>query len=680
MMIQVQHIEKYYGAELVLQDICFDIREGDKVGLIGRNGTGKTTMFRLLKGLDKPDRGEISIRKGAKIGYLAQVMHVHDESVYDVLSASFKQQLEWSAQMKKLEQLMSDPEQIGDEARFARLLQEYGQVQERFERAGGYEIDSQIERVANGLGIPTEQYTRPFPSLSGGEKTKVGLAALLLEQPDILLLDEPTNHLDMRAIEWLESFLRTYAGTVVVISHDRYFLDSVVTKIVEFEDGEAVTYVTNYSDYQVEKEARLLRQFAAFQEQQKKIKQMQETIKQLIDWGNRANPPNAGFHRRAASMQKALDRMTKLKRPIMERKAIELDLRQRDRSGSTVVSLDRVRKSYGERLLFEQVSDLLRYGERAILIGDNGSGKSTLLKMLLGQEFPDEGSVRLGSRVELGYLAQEAAPQDHHMTVLQYFRTELALEEGAARGQLARFLFYGADAFKQVRSLSGGEWSRLRLAVLMHRQPNLLLLDEPTNHLDIDSREALEEALEEYTGTMLAVSHDRYFINRLAHKIWALEQGKLNSYGGDFEYYKEKRPEQVELRPENRTAGGAGVLKQNKQATLLASEPAEQRQAPDLRQPYVKVNDKASTSTSATTNARTNTKDRSASSSATNMKVTTLERQIVELEQRLHQVDEKMLEPDCQSDAAKLGELYTEREQLQAELDAVYEQWMELTN
>ncbi|MFD1909098.1 ribosomal protection-like ABC-F family protein [Paenibacillus rhizoplanae] len=512
-----------------------------KIGLIGRNGCGKTTLFHLLSGEERPDQGQLAIRRGSVIGLLAQIQEVNDnETVYAVLQRSFAEQLGWQRRLRELEQEMSASGAGEDEQAWNRLLKEYGTLQEKFEAAGGYELEASIQRVASGLGIGTEQYDRRFSSLSGGEKTKVGLAELLLRRPDILLLDEPTNHLDMEAIEWLEKFLQSYDGTVLAISHDRYFLDAVVKKVIEIEDGEAFTFHTNYSGYQVEKEARLLQQFADYQEQQKKIKQMQESIKRLIEWGNRSNPPNPSFHRRAASMQKALDRMVKVKRPILERKSMDLQLQQDDRTGNQVVILDRISKSYGERRLFSAASDILRYGETTALIGGNGAGKSTLLKIILGQETPDSGSCTLASRAVVGYLAQEAVPEEGGHSVLRYFREEAGLEEGEARGQLARFLFYGSDVFKSITNLSGGEWTRLRFAILMHKRPNLLILDEPTNHLDIDSREALEEALEEFPGTVLAVSHDRYFINRCFGKLWHIDGVRFSSFSGNYEYYKEK--------------------------------------------------------------------------------------------------------------------------------------------
>lgn len=646
MMIQCQQLQKSFGANPVLLNITCEIGEQERIGLIGRNGCGKTTLIQLISGREKPDAGQLSIKKGARIGSLEQMPQQREgESVREVLERAFAKPKQWLQEMRELEQLMGDSMLIANELKYAELLRRYGELQERFERAGGYDIDARVGKVAAGLSIAEAQFERPYASLSGGEKTKVGLASMLLEEPDILLLDEPTNHLDMQAIDWLERFLQSYAGTIVVISHDRYFLDHVVTKIIEIEDGEAITYHTNYSGFQQEKEARLLLEFAAYKEQQKKIKKMKEAIKQLIEWANAANPPNAGLYRRAASMQKALDRMTKLKRPILERRAMELELQQRDRSGVQVVTLDRISKAYGAKTLFTEANELLRYGERVTLIGDNGSGKSTILKCILGEETPDTGEIKLGARVEIGYLAQEEIPADADGNVLAYFRAAVGIEEGEARNRLARFLFCGTDVFKSVRSLSGGEWSRLRFALLMYKQPNLLILDEPTNHLDIDSREALEEALADYPGTVLTVSHDRYFINRITHKIWALEQGQLVPVHGNYEQYKEH------------TAQRAALLEQQ------ASPPAAARNSA--------ANDCESTP------PRTQRSPRNASSANNTSR---LEQEIGALEQRLQQLDAAMLEPANAADAAKLTVLYQERIELQATLDSLYETWMSITS
>ncbi|ASS75898.1 ABC transporter ATP-binding protein [Tumebacillus algifaecis] len=633
MIVSVQHVQKYYGANLVLSDVTLEIKQKDRVGLIGRNGEGKTTLFKLISGEQKHDGGQIHIRKGTKIGSLAQIPNYGDETtVYEVIARGYTELRACQRQMGELEVKMTDPAVFEVEAQLQAVLAEYDRLRERFEREGGYEMEANIERVANGLRVPNEQYQRPFASLSGGEKTKIGLAALLLEQPDLLLLDEPTNHLDMKAIEWLEGYLSEYDGTVVIISHDRYFLDKVVTKVVEIEDGEAFTYHTDYSGYQKEKEERLLLEFAHFQEQQKQIKKMQETIKRLYDWARR-NPQNPKFHRQAASIQKALDRMEKLKRPKLEQEAMDLHWKLKDRSGERVVVIEEAAKSYGPRLLFQGVSDVLTYGERVFLIGDNGAGKSTLFKMILGRETADAGSVRLGARVEVGYLAQEEAPQDEEKTVLQYFKDEVRMEEGQARGQLARFQFFGPDVFRLVKNLSGGEWSRLRLALLMFQKPNLLLLDEPTNHLDIVSREALEEALDEFPGTILVISHDRYFINRLADKIWALEGGGLTRYLGDFDEYKEQ---QRDVQPHERVHTPVEIQQPTRSEVSEATKKVN---------PYQKAK---------------------------------LEAMIAELEEKLKYLDTELLDPENSTDSSKLNVLLEARDLAQVELDEALERWMEM--
>lgn len=652
MIIQCQNVQKYHGAQLVLNSITFDIRQGEKIGLIGRNGCGKTTLFHLLNGEERPDQGQISIRKGSVVGMLAQIQEVNEkETVYEVLQRSFAEPLQWQQRLRELELEMATFNTETDETLWNRLLKEYGSLQDKFETAGGYEIESTIQRVASGLGIGTGQYSRLFSSLSGGEKTKVGLAELLLRRPDVLLLDEPTNHLDMNAIEWLEQYLQSYDGTVLAISHDRYFLDAVVKKVIEIEDGEAFTFHTNYSGYQVEKETRLLQQFADYQEQQKKIKQMQESIKRLIEFGNRGTPPNPAFYRRAASMQKALDRMVKVKRPILERKSMDLQLQQNDRSGNQVVILEDIGKTYGERSLFTDANEVLRYGETTALIGGNGAGKSTLLRIILGQETPDTGSCTLGSRTVVGYLAQEAVPDNNKQSVLRYFREEAGLEEGEARGQLARFLFYGADVFKDITNLSGGEWTRLRFAVLMHRKPNLLILDEPTNHLDIDSREALEEALEEFPGTVLAVSHDRYFINRLFHKLWSIESGRFGVFNGNYEYYKEKQSEQA-------LALATPIFIPN-QPKPSSSEGTTSRSGKP----------RSNGSVNGTTANSTSIRKRSTHFD--------WEKAIAEVEDQLGEIDAKMLDPLISSNAAELAELQKERDAVQEQLDVLYAGWME---
>lgn len=639
-MIQCQNIRKYYGANLVLSDVTLEIKKGDKVGLIGRNGTGKSTLLSLLNGSDSPDGGTLSIARGNTIASLAQIPRFEDnKSVYEVLDTAFDDLLTIQQEMTLLEQQMSMPNSAPN---MEQMLSRYGKLQEQFQLQGGYEMEASILRIANGLGITEGQLAQPIHSLSGGEKTKVGLAIILLRQPDLLLLDEPTNHLDMPSILWLEQFLKEFKGTVVVISHDRYFLDTVVNKIIEIEDGEAFTYHSNYSDYKVEKERLLLLQFAQYQEQQKKIKKMKEAIKQLIEWGNQANPPNEGFHRRAASMQKALDRMTKLKRPIMERKTIGLKLALEDRTGKEALVLRRISKSYDSKLLFHQISHTLQYGEKAVVIGANGSGKTTLFKSILGEIDLSEGEIKIGSRVQLGYLAQEEVPPAQSITVLRAYCNEVAMEQGEARAELAKFLFYGADVFKTVANLSGGEWTRLRLAMLMQKKPNLLLLDEPTNHLDIDSREALEEALLDYTGSLLAISHDRYFINKISTQIWSIEQHKLFVTQGNYDNYEHEWAKRAYIEEHTQN--------KNKQNNYNPNSTKELR----------------------TTNISSH------DSNCSNKQGEKLEQQIQQVEAELRHIQTKMNDNQLATDVEKLMELQGQKDILDNQLNTLLTQYLEL--
>ncbi|MFC5447407.1 ribosomal protection-like ABC-F family protein [Paenibacillus aestuarii] len=646
-IVNGQNIKKYHGAQLVLADVTFEIQQGERVGLVGRNGSGKSTLLRLISKVEKPDEGQLTVSKNAAIGYLAQIPTEWEKgTVYDVLASSCRELLECREEMTELEQRMA---REGAGSSIDKLLARYAQLQERFERDGGYEIDAKIDQVANGLHIAREVYERSFVSLSGGEKTKIALASQLIGKPDLLLLDEPTNHLDLAGVEWLEEYLAHYEGACFIVSHDRYFLDKVVTKIVELEDGESSTYLTSYTGYVKEKEVRLLQQFADYQEQQKVIKKMKETIKQLMEWGRIGG--NDKFFRRAASMQKALDRMEKLKRPVLDPKTAEFEMKVTDRSGKRVIAFEQVSKRYGDKVLLQQESGLLAYGERVVLLGHNGSGKTTLLKMVLGEVSPDQGKLEIGSRVEIGYLAQQEYPDDLKKTVLAYFCEQAKLEEGEARSRLAAYLFYGADVFKPVSSLSGGEWTRLRLALLVLRKPNLLILDEPTNHMDIASREALEDALDEFPGTVLAVTHDRYFMNRLTHKIWELDQGRITVFVGSFDDYKAKS---AELR---------------KRSAVEAVPAAGARAAVAKTEPRTEVA-RQKAGAAAIAPAESAPLGPSRSSAA----IARLEKQIAEAEARLGLLDQALE----RSAAEEMSRLWAERVAAQEALDQLYTQWMQL--
>lgn len=532
---------KMYGAHWVFQQINFEVHDSERIGLVGANGSGKTTLFKLLAGVESPDHGEIHRRKGANVGYLVQIPdYSEDMTVEEVIRQPFEHLLKMEEQLQACAASMAE---VGgpDENELKRLFDRYNTLQEQFERQGGYLIEANIAKVTAGLGIDDAMMAKPFATLSGGEKTKIGLATVLLQEPDLLLLDEPTNHLDLMAIEWLEEFLQKYKGTVMIISHDRYFLDRATTKIFDLEDGELTTYYGNYSNFVKEKEARLLAEFHAYQEQQKKIKKMKETIKRLREWANRANPPNDGLHRRASSMEKALNRIEKLRRPVIDRKKIGLSFEMEKRSGRDVIALQGVAKSFGERNLLRGVNLLIRFKEKAAIVGENGTGKSTIMKFIQGQLHPDRGMVAVGNGVKVGYLSQLGLEGYDQQTVLTAFRDQVSVTEGEARYLLARFLFYGSAVFRKVADLSGGERMRLRLAQLMYQDVNLLLLDEPTNHLDIDSREVFEEALADFPGTIFAISHDRYFLNKLFDKIYWLEHGTLTLYEGNYDWARERR-------------------------------------------------------------------------------------------------------------------------------------------
>ncbi|MBJ7967083.1 ribosomal protection-like ABC-F family protein [Bacillus cereus] len=567
----VNNVTKSFGGNIIFENISLEIKNGERVGLVGRNGSGKTTIFGLLTGMESLDAGAIHMKKGTRIGHVAQIPKFDEAmTVYDVLSSAFKVEKELEKEMHALEKNMAEEQ---EQSSLQKLMERYGVIQEKFAFLGGYEIEANIMKVANGLQV-TDLFSRVFTELSGGEQTKVSLAYMLLQKPDLLLLDEPTNHLDLFAVEWLEQFLKEYTGTVMVISHDRYFLDEVVTKIFDLEDGEIHVYHTNYSQFVEEKEERLLQEFQAYQEQQKKIKKMKEAIKRLREWANQANPPNEGLHKRARNMERALERIEKLKRPILERKQMGLQFEGQERSGKDVVVMKEVSKGFAGRPLFEQANLHVRFQERAAIVGRNGTGKTTLLKLLLKEMEPEAGAIRVGSSVKIGYLSQHTY-ENMKSNVLEAFRQNVAVTEGEARHILAKFLFYGPAVFKKVTQLSGGEKMRLRLAQLMYQDINFLILDEPTNHLDIESREVLEEALEQYNGTILAVSHDRYFLNKLFEKTYWIDECKLFEFAGNYAWARQKWEEKLEKQ----------VIKQKRQGKKsVETVPVKEKEARNLEE------------------------------------------------------------------------------------------------
>lgn len=543
MICTVQNITKMLGGNIIFEKLSLAIKTGERLAIVGRNGSGKTTLFKLLAGIEKPDEGSINFKKGTSVGYLAQIpSYSEDVTGLDVLHYAFEKITALQQKMIQMEKQMAT---IGA-AEMERLLQQYGEVQEQFTLLGGYTMESEIEKVVQGLQL-TRFINQPFASLSGGEQTKIMLGKILLSDPDVLLLDEPTNHLDLFAVEWLEQYLIGYSGTVVIISHDRYFLDQVVTKIADLEEGELSLYHGDYSAFILEKEAKLMREFQHYEEQQKKIKKMKDAIRRLRQWANEAVPPNPKLFRQARNMERALERMVKVRKPLIDPKKMELSFEFASRSGKEVVMMKNVYKSFGENVLLEDAQLNLYWKERVAIVGRNGSGKSTILHLLLGNLPIDNGEARLGSNVRVGYLSQHFEIQNPKARLIDVFRSELNLVEGDARHILAKFMFFGPDVFKRIGDLSGGERMRLRLAQLMHQDINLLILDEPTNHLDIESREVLEDALGDFDGTILAVSHDRYFLNKLFPKTVWLEQGQLTTFEGSYDWARIKWEEQVPI-------------------------------------------------------------------------------------------------------------------------------------
>ncbi|MFD1206081.1 MULTISPECIES: ribosomal protection-like ABC-F family protein [Sporosarcina] len=536
MICTIQKVSKMLGGNIIFENLSLEIQTGDRVGVVGRNGSGKTTLFKLIAGIEQVDSGSIHFKKGTKIGYLSQIPTFdHPVTGHDVLKSAFTELIEIEKKLQQLEVKLASAEI----EQMERLLSQYGELQETFIQRNGYAMNSEIEKVINGLQL-RKFVDRDFADMSGGEQTKTMLGRLLLSNPDLLLLDEPTNHLDLFAVEWLEQYLSEYDGTVVIVSHDRAFLDCVVGKIADLEEGELQLYHGNYSSFAQQKEERLLREFQDYEEQQKKIKKMKEAIKRLKIWANEANPPNAGLHRQARNMERALERMEKIRKPLIDPKKMALSFEASDRSGKEVVVMEGVCKSFGEQQILFDADLHIYWKDRAAIVGQNGSGKSTILKLLTSQLHADEGTCKLGSNVKTGYLSQHFEVKNPKARLIDVFREEVSVEEGEARHILAKFMFYGPDVFKRMGDLSGGERMRLRLAQLMHQDVNFLLLDEPTNHLDIESREVLEDALEDFTGTILAVSHDRYFLNKLFTRTAWLEEGDLTLFEGPFDWARAK--------------------------------------------------------------------------------------------------------------------------------------------
>ena len=517
--IQVKNLTKFFViGENLLEGLSFEVQEGECVAILGRNGCGKTTLFKILTGEMDYDDGEVYVNPHKRIGLISQIPKFPaGYTVEDVLRSAFTPLTAAKRKMEQLEQNMANG--ATDEQ-----LREYDRLCNVFQAGGGYEMDVDVDKICNGLGITAQQREQLFDSLSGGEKTRVNLARLLLEKTDILLLDEPTNHLDLNSVEWLEGYINAFKGTVLTISHDRYFLDTVADRIIEIVDGHGEFYSGNYSFYIDEKQARFNLQLKQYEQEQAKLKQLGYTVERMKGWGIN----NRTLYRRAMSIQHRMERIRKTEKPKTE-KTMKASFGEKDFSGDILFETKRLTKAFDDRVLFADVELLVEGGERIALLGDNGTGKTTLIKCLLGEE-SCEGKIKFGPTVKSGYL-----PQTIHYDTMLY---EKNCTPQTARDRLGAFLFQGEDVFKTVGNLSGGEQSRLRLCMLMDEKINFLILDEPTNHLDIASREWVEAAIEEFEGALLFVSHDRYFIEKFAERIWLLEDGKIRDFKCGYKKFR----------------------------------------------------------------------------------------------------------------------------------------------
>ena len=543
-MLSCNNVSKSFGVETILEDISFSVNEGDKIGIVGVNGTGKTTLFKVITGIFPHDKGDIFTSKNCRLGYLEQNTNFYSEkTIYDEVVSVFSDLIEAEEELRSLEHqiasLSAKESPSGDQLKKA--MDTYGKKYEEFEKKNGYAYKSEVRGTLKGLGFSDEEMNKPVNVLSGGEKTRVLLAKLLLSKPSLLLLDEPTNHLDADAIEWLEAFLRSYEETIMIISHDRYFLDQSVNRIFEMENKRLTSYNGNYTDYQ--KQAKINREIRLrqYENQQRDIKKQEESIERLKAYGREKHL------KRARSKEKMLDKVDRLDKPQELRKKARFNFVLRHHSGNDVLKAQGLGKSFGDRKLFEGVDFDLYRGEKVALIGPNGVGKSTLFKIIMGDESQDQGEYKLGQGVDIAYFHQEQKSLNLENSIIdEVWDDNPHMTQTEVRNLLGAFLFEGEDVFKSIRSLSGGERARVAILKLILSKSNLLLLDEPTNHLDIDSKEVLEDALKEYEGTLLTISHDRYFLNTVVDRILVLKPDGIEEYLGNYEYYQNKKKEESE--------------------------------------------------------------------------------------------------------------------------------------
>lgn len=637
MILSCQGISKSFGEKVILEDASFHIEEREKAALIGNNGAGKTTLLRIIMEEIHADAGQVVLAKDKRIGYLAQYQDVQGHlSVYEELLSTKQYIIDMEERLRAMEVQMKNAS--GEE--LDRLMNSYTRLTHEFELENGYAYKSELMGVLNGLGFTEEDFTKQVATLSGGQKTRVALGKLLISKPDILLLDEPTNHLDMESIAWLETYLLNYPGAVFIVSHDRYFLDKVVTKVIEIDAGQVRMYAGNYSAY-AEKKAQLRdAQYKAYLNQQREIKHQEAVIVKLKSFNREKSI------KRAESREKMLNKIQRIDKPIEVQSQMRLSLEPRVVSGNDVLTVEDLAKSFPQQKLFSNISFQIKRGERVALIGNNGTGKTTMLKILNGLLDADAGSFSLGAKVQIGYYDQEHHVLHAEKTIFEEISdTYPTLTETQIRNMLAAFLFTGDDVFKVISSLSGGERGRVSLAKLMLSEANFLILDEPTNHLDIASKEILEEALNSYTGTVLYVSHDRYFINQTATRILDLTNQSVVNYIGDYDYYLEKKEELTEKYAPTAQEATEEAKEETPSEGKLTWQQQKEEQARKRKQKN---------------------------------ELKKVEKRIEELETRDKEIDDTLVLPDVCTNVGRCAELSREKDKIQAELEELYEKWEEL--
>ena len=641
MILSCQNISKAFVENQVLKNVSFHIEDHEKAAIVGINGAGKTTLLRIIVGEMTPDDGQVVLAKDKTLGYLAQ------NSTVDTSHTIYEELLSVKADLLRLEEKIRECEnnmKHADGDALEDLMKQYTSLTHAFETGGGYLYRSELVGVLKGLGFTEDEFSKPVATLSGGQKTRVALGRLLLQNPDLIILDEPTNHLDMTSIAWLETYLLNYKGAVLIVSHDRYFLDRIAGKVIEIDQSKATTFMGNYSDYAVKKEQLRVAAWNAYMNQQREIKHQEEVIEKLKSFNREKSI------KRAESREKMLDKIEVIEKPSEVRTDMKLTLTPRILSGNDVLTVEHLSKSFDSHKLFTDVNFEIKRGEHVAIIGDNGSGKTTLLKILNGLVPANQGTFRLGSNVEIGYYDQEHHVLHSEKTLFEEISDDYPyLNNTQIRNVLAAFLFTGEDVFKRISDLSGGERGRVSLAKLVLSNANFLILDEPTNHLDIMSKEILEDALNGYEGTILYVSHDRYFINRTAHRILDLTEGQFVSYVGNYDYYLEKHDTVMAAieanAPQNADADSAVAAKAAESEVKLDWKAQKEEQA-RLRK---KEND-----------------------------LKKCEEKIAELEARISEIDTEMSDPTIGTQVAKLQELSKEQTSCQEQLEKLYEQWEEL--